>query len=184
MFKFHRKCSDQVIEKETLSAEIANLKSTISSLKNSPPQIIKNRNFDFESTFEKLRQIINSSMNYNEQYHKQRDSLFQIVQKQNIIIDQYEKIIQESKNNNNNSSLSTTKVNISNFSNLNEPITDDVDALYSVLGAITRLVMDTKDNFIKEGITSISENSSQTVQERIIEIFRLVLKNDKNTKWK
>lgn len=183
LFKFHRKYSDQVIEKETLSAEIANLKSTISSLQNSPPKLIEKHKFDFESTFEKLSQIIKSSMNYNEEYHKQRDSLIQIVQKQNIIFDQYERIIQEYKNSgkNSSSSLSTTKVNISNLSNLNEPISDDIDALYSVLGAITRLITNNNDNLIKDKAASISENSSISVQQRIIDIFELVLKSDKNS---
>ncbi|KAK8891567.1 hypothetical protein M9Y10_028780 [Tritrichomonas musculus] len=173
LFKFHRKYSDQIIEKETLSAEIVKLKSMIDSLQNCPPKTIQNREFDIESAFEKITQIIKSSMNYNEQYHQQRDSLIQIVQKQNIMIDKYEKIIQDNKGDNINSSMTTTKVNISNLSN--DPISDDIDALYTVLGAVTKLATNANDASLKNDISVISENSSISVQERIIEIFRFTL---------
>ncbi|OHT10391.1 hypothetical protein TRFO_20353 [Tritrichomonas foetus] len=172
LFKFHRKISDETIKNETLSTQIIELKTKIETLNNAAPQIIEQK-IDFEGVFQKIKQMYKSNK-------KENQTLINIVQRQNMIIQKYDQIVENDmkiiqskdsicishngKQTNNNNNLNHHKI---------EPITDEIDELYTVLGAITKLSLDHAEN-----AKQISEDSSSPIRDRIIKIFRKVIENN------
>ena len=170
LFKFHRKISEEHIQNETLSAQIVELNVQIESLKNANPKIIEKK-VDVDSIFDKMKSLLDISQKENREMHEQRESLVNIVKKQNIVIDQYEKLLNNAKMNNNEYSKA-----VQQRQNINEPISDDIDALYTVLGAISRL------GSSMENIKTICEDSSMPIQNRIIKIFHILFEKQSDSK--
>lgn len=176
LFKLHRKNINLAFEKETLTSKLDKLKYSLDS--NSKPQLkstIESNEPNHNLQFDKMYLLLNSANLNFRKCQEQRKALIKVVEKQNMILDHYEAIIKDFKHKQQLSkNVNSIKVN-------NDPITDDIDNLYSILGSLTKLVEQSPNHEIKGTIKGIILDSSKQVQERIINTFSYLISSLQST---